>query len=134
MSSKDLQAGDLIMAFGQTISQAGVVEKHRILCTVVKAGKYDIFAEEKGMSSRMFKISASRCLKIDESSLSDMKATVDPKPGDLVYYAIDKYSGREEKTGILTETVDMPGKGRKGRVLVCDDIELLMLDNLIVLE
>ena len=123
------------MAFGSTVSQSGMIERHRAVCTVVKVGKHDIFAEEKGtISSRLFKISASRCIKIDESSMTEMIDTVEPKPGDLVYYAIDKYSGREERTGILTEIVDMPGKGKKGRVLVGEDLELLLIENLIVLE
>ena len=135
MPTKDLQPGDLIMAFGQTISQEGLVEKHRMLCTVVKAGKHDIFAEEKGtISNRVFKISASRCIKIDEAQLGEMRDTIDPKPGDLVYYAIDKYSGREEKAGILTEIVDAPGREKRGRVLVGDDLEMLLMDNLITLE
>ena len=73
------------------------------VCKVVVVGKHDLICETPGSFSKLFKVSKSRCVRLENKffKYSDAK-TVKPRIGDLVTSARDTFNkGRDTFTGIV---------------------------------
>jgi len=129
-----LEAGDLVVVVGATVTSDGSTERHRILANVVDVGKADVFVREEGFNGRTFKISAERCAKVEEIVANPLAKVLTPRLGDLVMSVSERLGKVERKMGVLVEISDMPGRSRMARLLQGEKTEVAAFDSLIVLE
>jgi len=132
-SAADFEVGDFVVAFGYTTTDQGANKLHRILAKIAVVGEKDVFAESES-SAKIFKISKSRCVKVSQRMADFSDDILIPKIGDLVVSLADRYSGREQKIGLLIEITDIPGKLKTAKLLEGENSEIVPFDTLIVVE
>ena len=109
------------------------------ICKVVAVGKYDLICEKSNLySSKLFKISKNRCLKIDKKKFSYKEhKTHDPKIGDLVLSINSPYGkDRETYTGLVENIIYDPTDQFNQVYIVRTGQKTIKayLENIIVLE
>ena len=115
------------------MTKEGVAKKHQSLARVIEVGKKDISAVAEG-DSRVFNVSKSRCVIIDESDIMFEGSILRPSLGDLCASIAMRYSSIEKKIGVVTEIIDIPGKTKLAKILKGEKDEIVSYDSLIVLE
>ena len=135
MKSSPINKDDLVAVLGATLASDGVSETHYILARVISAGKSDLFVKDESRSiGGIFKVSSTRCIKINLENTSTIAETEAPVIGNLVLSLVEKFGSIAQKTGILMEIVDFPGKTKLARILQSEELELVPYESLIVLE
>ena len=133
MARRIFNIGDLVIVGGSTMTKEGVSKKHQSLARVIEVGKKDISAVAEG-DSRVFNVSKSRCVIIDESDIMFEGSILRPSLGDLCASIAMRYSSIEKKIGVVTEIIDIPGKTKLAKILKGEKDEIVSYDSLIVLE
>lgn len=132
-SSVKFEANNFVVAFGYTLTDEGTKKVYRVLAKIVAVGEKDLFAESEG-SGRVFKISKSRCVKVPQKISGFYDDVLTPQIGDLVVSVADRFSGREQRMGLLIEINDVPGKLKTAKLLEGENSESVPFDTLIVVE
>lgn len=135
----DFKSGDIVVAYGSTLTQAGSTDKHCILAVVIEAGKKDLFLKEglsKSGKPSLFKIPISRCAKVDDDQVKLSSQLLKPKIGDLVISLEATWGSKkiEKKVGVLKEIIDYPGKYKTAILQIGTKTETVIFDTLIVAE
>jgi len=128
-----ISKGDLVVVVGQTVSKDGPTERHTVLSTVIEVGKNDVFVQKR-LSSRIFSVPKSRCVKISADKVHASEKILVPKLGDLVMSMADRFGKVERKIGVLVEIVDIPGDYLMAKILMSGKSESVLFSSLIVVE
>ena len=125
--------GDLVIVMGSTRNKRETTKRHRVLANVIGVGKRDVFVRQEGMSS-IFRISAERCIQVDDSNVSTSAEVIQPKIGDLILSVVNRYNKVERKMGVLMEIIDVPGRDKTARILEGETTDTVPLDSIVVVE
>jgi len=131
--------GNIVVAYGSTLTINGNTDKHCTLALVIEVGKKDLFLQEglsKSGKPTLFKISSSRCAKIIDDNIKLTTKMLQPKIGDLVISIEPSWGSKkiEKKVGVLKEIVDYPGKYKTAILQIGAKTEVVIFDTLIVAE
>jgi len=133
------KTGDIVVAYGSTLTQDGNTDKHCVLAIVVEVGKKDLFLKEglsKSGKPSLFKIPITRCAKVCDDQVKLSSQLLKPKIGDLVVSIESTWASKklEKKVGVLKEIIDYPGKYKTAILQIGTKTEIVIFDTLIVAE
>jgi hypothetical protein len=133
------KVGDIVVAYGSTLTIDGSTDKHCTLALVVEVGKRDLFLQEgltKSGKPTLFKLPASRCAKVSDDNIRLSSQLLKPKIGDLVISIESAWGSKkiEKNVGVLKAIIDYPGKYKTAILQIGTKTETVIFDTLIVAE